>query len=82
MRSATAPEMSAGVIAANMPRKATVESVKPPSSPVIAMSRRNAASKLPISEPMAPPVSGSFWNGTCASENPTTTQTIGTIKMQ
>jgi hypothetical protein len=46
MRSATAPEMSAGVITANMPRKAMVMSV------IAAVARsipfRNAASKLPI----------------------------------
>ena len=59
IRSATAPEISAGVIAANMPRNATVASVIPPSSPVMVRSFRNAASKLPI-HPLS--------NGTWASE--------------
>ena len=57
MRSATAPEISAGVIAANMPRKATVASAPP--SPATVMSFRNSESKLPMK---------SLSNGTCASE--------------
>ena len=57
MRSATAPEISAGVIAANIPRNATVASAPP--SPTSVMSFRKKASKLPMK---------SLSNGTWASE--------------
>ena len=51
MRSATAPEMSAGVMTANMPRKMTASRVLPTSSPVMVRSDRKNQSKLPMTEP-------------------------------
>ena len=57
MRSATAPEISAGVIAANIPRKATIASAPP--SPATVMSFSMNASKTPMK---------SLSNGTWASE--------------
>jgi len=57
IRPATAPEMSAGVIAANIPRNAIVASVPP--SPASVMSLRMNESNPPMK---------SFSNGTWASE--------------
>ena len=57
MRSATAPEIRAGVIAANIPRKAMIASVPP--SPTSVMSLRKNASNEPMK---------SLSNGTKASE--------------
>ena len=57
MRSATAPEMSAGVIAANIPRNATVARVPP--SPAFVMSPRRKESNPPMK---------SLPNGTWARE--------------
>ena len=50
MRSATAPEIRAGVMAANMPRKAMV-AMAPPLSSTIPMPSRKALSKLPMKLP-------------------------------
>jgi hypothetical protein len=52
IRSATAPEMRAGVMTANMPRKATANNVDPPLSSVMFRFRRNAQSRLPMNEPV------------------------------
>jgi hypothetical protein len=69
MRSATAPEIRAGVMTANMPRKTMVSRPAPPSSPVMLIPSRKARSKLPM-----------IWLlSTEASEKPTTTQRIGMI---
>ena len=57
MRSATAPEISAGVMAANIPRKATTAS-RPPSPATVMSFSKNASN-----EPMK-----SLSNGTKASE--------------
>ena len=57
MRSATAPEIRAGVIEANMPRNATI--ARAPPSPATVMSFKKAASKPPMK---------SLSNGTWASE--------------
>ena len=57
IRPATAPEMRAGVIAANIPRNAIVAKVPP--SPAAVMSLNRNESKLPMK---------SLSNGTCASE--------------
>ena len=57
IRSATAPEISAGVMAANMPRKATMANVLP--SPTSVMSFRKKESNVPMN--LLP-------NGTWASE--------------
>ncbi len=67
IRSATAPEIRAGVITANMPRKATVNRAEPPSSPVTPRPRRNAMSRLPRSAP----------SPDCARENPTIAHRMG-----
>ncbi len=71
IRSATAPEMSAGVITANIPRKATMASADP--SPATVMSFRKNESNPPMK---------SLSNGVCANEKPIDTHTIGTISRQ
>jgi hypothetical protein len=58
IRLAAAPEISAGVMTANIPRKATVAIVPPLSSRML-MPLRKAASRLPMK---------SLLNGFCASE--------------
>ena len=70
MRPATAPEISAGVITANMPRNTITRMEKPPSSPVIPIPRRNALSSPPMK---------SFSNGVWASENPTVAHSTGIV---
>ena len=71
IRSATAPEMSAGVMAANIPKKAMVARVVP--SPARAISPNMKASRFPKK---------SFSKGTCASEYPMTTHKMGTMRTQ
>ena len=53
MRSATAPEMSAGVMTANIPRNAIVAIWPPPSSRIDTL-RSPSHSKLPIQFPLPP----------------------------
>ena len=71
MRSATAPEMRAGVIAANIPRNAIVANEMP--LPAVAMSPSANASSPPRK---------SFSKGTWASEYPASIHRIGTISTQ
>ena len=71
IRSATAPEISAGVIAANIPRKAIVANDIP--SPAAVMSFKKNESNPPMKL---------LSKGVCESEKPMATHKIGMMRTQ